>query len=68
MEKQEKALPRGDSIPSDKKEADKQLRQIKGVLDQLYENQPLLDETKVGIRDLLKKNPQAPGSEQLDDR
>ena len=68
LEKQEKALPRGDSIPSDKKEADKQLRQIKGVLDQLYENQPLLDETKVGIRDLLKKNPQAPGSEQLDDR
>ena len=39
LEKQEKALPRGDSVPADKKEADKQLRQIKAVLDQLYENQ-----------------------------
>ena len=32
LEKQEKALPRGDSVPSDKKEAEKQLKQIKGVL------------------------------------
>merc|ERR1719510_17544 len=67
LEKQEKNLPR-DGVPADKKEADKQLRQIKSVLDQLYENQPLLDETKVGIRDVLKKNPQAPGHEQLDDK
>jgi dystonin len=67
LEKQEKGLPT-DGIPSDKKESDKQLKQIKAVLDQLYENQPLLDETKVGIRELLKKNPEAPGSEQLDDK
>jgi hypothetical protein len=68
LEKQEKALPRADSVPSDKKEAEKQLKQIKAILDQLYENQPLLDETKVGIRDLIKKNPEAPGKEQLDDK
>ena len=65
LEKQEKNLPK-EGVPADKKEADKQLRQIKQVLDQLYENQPLLDETKVGIRDLLKRNPNAPGSEHLD--
>ena len=65
LDKSEKNLPK-EGVPADKKEADKQLRQIKQVLDQLYENQPLLDETKVGIRDLLKRNPNAPGSEHLD--
>jgi len=65
LEKQEKNFPK-ESIPTDKKESDKQIRLIKGILDQLYENQPLLDETKVGIKDVLKKRPNAPGAEQLD--
>merc|ERR1712018_597540 len=51
LEKQEKNFPR-DGVPSDKKEADKQAKQIKGILDQMYENQPLLDETKVAIKDI----------------
>jgi len=65
LEKQEKNLPK-ESIPSDKKESDKQIRLIKSVLDQLYENQPLLDETKVAIKDVLKRSPDAPGADQLD--
>jgi hypothetical protein len=67
LEKQEKALST-DDIPSDKKKLDKHLKQILDVLDQLYENQPLLDKTKVGTRELLKKIPEAPGSKQLDDK
>ena len=55
-----------EGVPSDKKDADKQLKQIKGILDQMYENQPLLDETKVAIKDILRKNANAPGAEKLD--
>ena len=65
LEKQERNLPK-EGLPADRKESDKTLKQIKAILDQLYESQPLLDETKVGIKDTLKKNPEAPGHEQLD--
>ncbi|XP_059089195.1 microtubule-actin cross-linking factor 1-like isoform X2 [Tigriopus californicus] len=67
LEKQERNFPR-DTVPTDKRESDKMLRVIKGILDQLYENQPLLDETKVGVKDLLKKNRDAPGAPELEDR
>ena len=40
---------------------------LKGILDQLYEHQGQLDTTKVNIKDLLKKKPDAPGAEILDD-
>eukprot|EP00090_Calanus_glacialis_P003456 TRINITY_DN1255_c0_g1_i12.p1 TRINITY_DN1255_c0_g1~~TRINITY_DN1255_c0_g1_i12.p1 ORF type:complete len:5152 (+),score=1465.32 TRINITY_DN1255_c0_g1_i12:61-15516(+) len=66
IEKQERAFPQ-ESIPTDKREADKQLRVLKGILDQLYENQGQLDTAKVNIKDLLKKKPDAPGAEILDD-
>ncbi|XP_023339664.1 dystonin isoform X21 [Eurytemora carolleeae] len=66
LEKQERNFPQ-DSIPSDKREADKQLKVLKAILDQLYENQGQLDTARVNIKDLLKKNPEAPGSEILDD-
>merc|ERR1711981_1464274 len=65
LEKQEKNFPR-EGVPSDKKDADKQQKLIKGILDQMYENQPLLDETKVAVKDILRKNPNAPGAEKLD--
>ncbi len=65
LEKQERALPR-DTVPADKKDSDKMLRSIRGILDQLYENHPLLDETKVGIKDVLKKNRDAPGAPELE--
>merc|ERR1719342_632524 len=66
IEKQERAFPQ-EAIPTDKREADKQLKVLKGILDQLYENQGQLDTAKVNIRDLLKKRPDAPGAEILDD-
>jgi hypothetical protein len=66
LEKQERAFPQG-SVPSDKREADKELRVLKGILDQLYEHQGELDSAKVNIKDLLKKKPDAPGAEILDD-
>jgi DNA repair exonuclease SbcCD ATPase subunit len=66
LEKQERAYPQ-ENIPSDKKEADKQMKVLKGILDQLYENQGQLDTARVNIKDLLKKKPDAPGAELLDD-
>jgi dystonin len=65
LEKQERNFP-NDAIPSDKKDSDKMIKVIKQILDQMYENQPTLDETKVGIKDLLKKNREAPGSDDLE--
>ncbi len=67
LEKQERGFPR-DLAPSDKKDSDKMLRAIRGILDQLYESQPLLDETKVGVRDVLKKNRDAPGAPELEQK
>ena len=64
LEKQEKNFPR-EGVPSDRKDSDKQLKVIKTILDQMYDNQPLLDETKVGIKDMLRKRANAPGAEQL---
>ena len=66
LDKEERKYP-SESIPSDKREADKQLKILKAILDQLYENQGQLDTAKVNIKDLLKKNPDAPGSEILED-
>merc|ERR1719376_949335 len=64
VDKQEKNFPR-EGVPSDRKDSDKQLKVIKAILDQMYDQQPLLDETKVGIKDMLRKRVGAPGSEQL---
>lgn len=64
LEKEERKFPR-DAVPTDKKDADKILRTVKGILENLYENQPLLDETKVGLKDVLKKNRDAPGADDL---
>ena len=66
IEKQERAFPQ-EAIPTDKRDADKQLKVLKGILDQLYENQGQLDTARVNIQDLLKKQPDAPGAEILDD-
>ena len=66
QEKQERSFP-AESIPQDKREADKQLKVLKGILDQLYENQGQLDTAKVNIKDLLKKmvGVKIPGWEQF---
>jgi len=65
LQKQEKVFS-ASLTSADKKESEKQILLIKNILDVLYSNQPLLDETKVGIKDILKKNPNAPGSDHLE--
>jgi dystonin len=67
LEKQERNFPR-DAVPGDKKDSDRMIRAIRAILDGLYDNQPLLDETKVGVRDLLKRNREAPGAPELEQR
>lgn len=64
LEKQEKNLP-NDQMMSDGKSSDKNIKIIRAILDALMENQPLLDETRVGIRETIKKHPKGYGADQL---
>ena len=65
LQKQEKIFPTN-ITSTETVESEKQIMVIKNILEVLYNNQSVLDETKVGIKDVLKKNPNAPGTEQLD--
>jgi len=64
LQKQEKIFP-ASITTTEIAESEKQISVIKTILEVLYNNQSVLDETKVGIKDVLKKNPNAPGSEQV---
>ena len=65
LQKQEKLFP-SNITSTEIAESEKQIVVIKNILEIMYNNQSVLDETKVGIKDVLKKNPDAPGSEQLE--
>lgn len=64
LEKVQRQLPK-DVTPSTKDEADKAGRQLKQILEEMYEKQSLLDSTKSQIKDLLKRKPGALGADHL---
>lgn len=66
LDRVQKKLPK-DTIPNNKEEADKLNRQIKQVIEEMYEKQSLLDSTKSQIKDLLRRKPSATGSDTLND-
>ncbi|XP_050437249.1 dystonin isoform X15 [Adelges cooleyi] len=66
LDKTQKALPK-ESIPLSKEESDKAVRQVKAVLEEMYEKQSLLDSTKSGVNDLLRKKPTSLGADKLHD-
>lgn len=64
LDKIHRALPK-ESVPHTKEEADKTVKIIKNIIEDMYEKQSLLDSTKSGVKDLLKKKPNALGADQL---
>ncbi|XP_060518136.1 microtubule-actin cross-linking factor 1 isoform X29 [Cylas formicarius] len=66
LDKIQRQLPK-DSVPNSKDEADKLNRQIKSVLEEMYEKQSLLDSTKSQVKDLLKRKLGAIGADNLND-
>nr|CAD7258245.1 unnamed protein product [Timema shepardi] len=66
LDKVNRNLPK-ETVPQSKEEAGKTSKQIKGVLEEMYEKQSLLDSTKVQVTDLLKRKPGALGADTLHD-
>ncbi|CAG9820406.1 unnamed protein product [Phaedon cochleariae] len=66
LDKVQRQLPK-DSVPNTKDEADKLNKQIKQVLEEMYEKQSLLDSTKMQVTDLLKRKAGAIGADNLND-
>ncbi|XP_025411352.1 dystonin isoform X7 [Sipha flava] len=66
LDRTQKLLPK-ESIPLTKEESDKAAKQVRAVLEEMYEKQSLLDSTKSGINDLLKKKPTSLGADRLHD-
>lgn len=66
LDKTQKSLPK-ESIPLTKEESDKAAKQVRAILEEMYEKQSLLDSTKSGVNDLLKKKPTSLGADKLHD-
>ncbi|KAK7865644.1 hypothetical protein R5R35_006900 [Gryllus longicercus] len=66
LDKVQRNLPK-ESIPQTKDDAHKTAKQIKIVLEDMYEKQSLLDSTKTQVNDLLKRKPGALGADTLHD-
>ncbi|CAA9995511.1 unnamed protein product [Nesidiocoris tenuis] len=64
IERTLRALPR-DTLPNTREEADKMNKVVKGLLEEMYEKQSLLDNTKTSVSELLRKKSNAPGSDAL---
>ncbi|KAF5301224.1 hypothetical protein FQA39_LY10810 [Lamprigera yunnana] len=66
LDKVQRQLPKG-IVPNTKEEADKAVRQIRHVIEELYEKQSLLDSTRTQVKDLLKRKIGALGADNLHD-
>ncbi|XP_076544868.1 dystonin-like protein short stop isoform X28 [Osmia lignaria lignaria] len=66
LEKIQRQIPK-EAMPSTKEEADKTARQIKTVIEEMYEKQSLLDTTRTQVRDLVRRKKGAAGVDRLND-
>jgi dystonin len=64
LDKTERSMPK-ETIPQSKEEADKFLKAIKTIMEDMYDKQGLLDNTRTLITDLLRRKPNVPGGENL---
>nr|XP_022907001.1 microtubule-actin cross-linking factor 1 isoform X2 [Onthophagus taurus] len=64
LDKVQRQIPK-DMTTNTKEEADKAQRQLKQILEEMYEKQSLLDSTKSQIKDLLRRKPNALGTDNL---
>ncbi|XP_017796312.1 PREDICTED: microtubule-actin cross-linking factor 1 [Habropoda laboriosa] len=66
LEKIQRQIPK-ETMPSTKEEADKTAKQIKIVIEEMYEKQSLLDTTRTQVRDLVRRKKGADGVDRLND-
>uniref|UniRef100_T1IVF3 Dystonin n=1 Tax=Strigamia maritima TaxID=126957 RepID=T1IVF3_STRMM len=60
----ERLLPK-DSVPSTREEAERHLKNVKNILDEMAEKQPQTDTLKTQTNELLKQKPNVPGASNL---
>ena len=66
LDKVQRQLPK-EFVPMTRDESDKTAKAIKVVLEEMYEKQSLLDNTRTQVKDLLKRKGNAPGADRLFD-
>ncbi|XP_076389529.1 dystonin-like protein short stop isoform X32 [Megachile rotundata] len=66
LEKIQRQIPK-ETMPGTKEEADKTAKQIKIVIEEMYEKQSLLDTTRTQVRDLVRRKKGAAGVDRLND-
>jgi len=66
LDKVQRNLPK-ETVPHTKEDADKIAKQMKTIVEDMYEKQSLLDSTKSQVNDLLRRKPGALGADSLQD-
>nr|QVD39310.1 Dystonin [Schistocerca gregaria] len=66
LDKVQRSLPK-EVVPQTKDEANKAAKSIKAIMEDMYEKQSLLDNTRGQVADLLKRKPSVQGSDTLHD-
>ncbi|XP_021923220.1 dystonin isoform X2 [Zootermopsis nevadensis] len=66
LDKVQRNLPK-ETVPHTKEDADKTAKQMKSIVEDMYEKQSLLDSTKSQVNDLLRRKPGALGADTLQD-
>lgn len=66
LDKVQRQLPK-ESVPATRDESDKAAKAIKLILEEMYEKQSMLDNTRTQVKDLLRRKSGAPGADRLHD-
>ncbi|XP_014475405.1 PREDICTED: dystonin isoform X27 [Dinoponera quadriceps] len=66
LDKIQRQLPK-ESMPATKDDADKTVKQVKVLVEEMYEKQSLLDSTRTQVRDLARRKKGADGVDRLND-
>ncbi|XP_011865280.1 PREDICTED: microtubule-actin cross-linking factor 1 isoform X4 [Vollenhovia emeryi] len=66
LDKIKRQLPK-ESMPATKDDADKTVKQVKALVEEMYEKQSLLDSTRTQVRDLVRRKKEAYGVDRLND-
>lgn len=64
LDKEDRLMPK-DTIPQSREEADKMVRTIKSILEDMYDKQGMLDNTRIQVSDLIRRKPNAIGADNL---
>ncbi|PNF19350.1 hypothetical protein B7P43_G06713, partial [Cryptotermes secundus] len=64
LEKVQRNIPK-ETVPHSKEDSDKMAKQMKSIVEDMYEKQSLLDSTKSQVNDLLRRKPVALGADNL---